>query len=92
MKTKYVYKNVLLDNGQTTDVRFNVEVITNAVKDRIKYLPTGGFTVTCDELMVSDSSIEMFQDETFVLHIFTQKCEELTSFRTTLPLDVSRLN
>jgi len=86
MKTKYLYTNVLLDNGQTTEVRFNVEVITNSVKDRIKYLPTGGFTVTpCDELMVSDSSVELFEDETFVLHIFTQRCEELTSPRTTLP-------
>ena len=91
MKTKYLYTNVSLNNdisGKTTDVVvcFNEEWLNNAVKDKIKYLYTGGFTVTpYDE--ISDSSIEMFQDATFVLHIFTQRCEELTSFRTPLPLE-----
>jgi len=97
MKTKYVYKNVLLVNdisGKTTDVvvSFNEEWLNNAMKDKVRYMPTGGFTVTYDELEISDSSIEMFQDATFVLHVFTQKCEELTSPRTPIPLDVSRLN
>ena len=89
MKIKYLYTNVSLNNdisGKTTDVvvRFNEEWLNNAVKDKIKYLYTGGFTVTpYDE--ISDSSIEMFQDATFVLHVFTQKCEELTSLRIPLP-------
>jgi len=85
MTKKYLYTNVLLDNGKTTEVRFNEEWLNNAVKDKIKYLYTSGFTVTYDE--ISDSSIELFQDETFILHIFTQRCEELTSFRTPLPLE-----
>ena len=96
MTKKYLYTNVLLVNdisGKTTDVvvRFNEEWLGNAVSDKIKYLYTNGFTVTpCDE--ISDSSIEMFQDATFVLHVFTLLCEELTSPRTPIPLDVSRLN
>ena len=94
MKTKYVYKNVSLNNdisGKTTDVvvRFHLKGLENAVSDKIKYLYTSGFTVTPYD---GDSSIEMFQDATFVLHVFTQKCEELTSPRTPIPLEVSRLN
>ena len=98
MTKKYLYTNVLLDNdlsGKTTKVvvRFNEEGIKNAVKDKVRYLYTSIFALTpCDELMVSDSSIELFQDETFVLHVFTLLCEELTSPRTPLSLDVSRLN
>ena len=99
--TKYVYKNVSLNNalsGLTTDVvvRFNEEWLEYAVSDKVRYMPTNGFTVTLtpyDELTeISDSSIELCEGATFVLHVFTLLCEELTSPRTPLSLDVSRLN
>jgi len=89
MTKKYLYTNVLLVNdlsGKTTDVavRFNEEWLDNAISDKVRYMPTSGFTVTpYDE--ISDSSIELCEDATFVLHVFTQQCEELTSPRTPLP-------
>jgi len=101
MTKKYLYTNVLLVNdisGKTTDVvvRFNEEWLGNAMKDKVRYMPTNGFTVTLtpyDELTeISDSSIELCEGATFVLHVFTLLCEELTSPRTPIPLDVSRLN
>jgi len=90
MKTKYVYRRVMLLDNDLSDlieevvVRFHLKWLENAVSDKVRYLPTSGFTVTLtpyDELTeISDSSVELFEDETFVLHIFTQQCEELTSF------------
>lgn len=98
MKTKYVYRRVMLLDNDLSDlieevvVRFHLKWLENAVSDKVLYLPASGFTVTLtpyDELTeISDSSVELFEDETFVLHIFTQQGEELTSFRTTLPLEV----
>jgi len=59
MKTKYVYRRVMLLDNDLSDL--------------------------IEEVVVR---FELFEDATFVLHIFTQQCEELTSFRTTLPLEV----
>ncbi len=98
MKTKYVYRRVqLLDNDysdliEEVVIRFHLKWLENTLSDKVTYLPACAFSVTLtpyDEFTaISDSSIELFEDETFVLHIFTQTCEELTSFRTTLPLEV----
>lgn len=96
--TKFVYRKIkLLDNDyddliEAVVVRFHMKYLENAISDKVRYLPASAFSVTLtpyDELTeISDSSIELCEDETFVLHIFTQTGEELTSFRTTLPLEV----
>jgi len=51
MKTKYVYRRVMLLDNDLSDL--------------------------IEEVVVR---FELFEDATFVLHIFTQQCEELTSF------------
>ena len=102
METKYVYKFVyrrvrLLDNDyddliESVVVRFHVKYLEKALSDKVRYLPANAFAVTItpyDEFTeIRDSSIELFEDEIFVLRFLTLSGEELTSFRTTLPLEV----